>query len=197
VKGAWPSASDAVTPPPEGVTVANNIFSDLYFWITYTLPPDWTEKCKGPPPSDTGSYVLEQLSPADTFKGPARGTILIAAQDMFFTPLPASDATGLINYTKDHLQADYQVETPPTQTKIAGRSFTFFAYWSPIAQLHLYILATEIHCHSLQIVMSSRDTKLLGGLVQSMGKMKLTAEAGPAGGAPGGKCPALHQGLRA
>jgi hypothetical protein len=189
VKGAWSSASDSVTPVPEGGNVANNVFSDQYFGMTYPLPPDWTEKYKGPPPSDSGRYVLAQLSPADTFKGLARGSVLITAQDMFFTPVPASNTTELINNMKDHLQADYKVETPPTQTKIADRSFTFFAYWSPVAQLHWYVLATQIRCHAVQIVLTSRDTKLLEGLVRSMNEMKLPAEASPIGGGGGGAAP--------
>src|SRR6202030_3407872 len=86
VKGAWSSASDSTTPVPEGSAIANNIFTDLYFGMTYPLPSDWIEKAKGPPPSDSGRYVLAQIRPAPTFKGPARGTILLTAQDMFFTP---------------------------------------------------------------------------------------------------------------
>src|SRR5580692_5164747 len=97
VKGAWSSASDSVTPVPEGGSVANNVFRDAYFGMTYPLPKDWTEKYKGPPPSDTGRYVLAQIRPADTFKGPARGTILITAEDMFFTALPTANALELTN----------------------------------------------------------------------------------------------------
>jgi len=188
VKGAWSSASDSATPLPEGGNVANGIFSDQYFGLTYALPRDWTEKYKGPPPSDTGRYVLADLSPADTFKGPARGTILITAHDLFFDPVPASDAAGTINYMKDHLQADYKVESLPTQTRIADRSFTFFTYGSPAAQLHWYVLATEIRCHVLEIVMTSRDTKLLDGLIQDMNKMRLSTAAGPTGGGTAPVC---------
>ena len=182
VKGAWSSASDSVTPVPEGGTVTNNVFNNEYFGMSYALPRDWEEKYKGPPPSDSGRYVLAQLRPVDTFKGPARGTILVTAQDMFFTLLPAANALDLINYSKNHLQADYKLEMPPTPTKIADRSFTFFAYWSPIAELHWYVLATEIRCHAVEIVLSSRDTKLLENLVLDLNKMKLSAEAGPTGG---------------
>src|SRR5438477_7869701 len=70
IKGAWASASDSVTPVPEGGGVANNVFTNQYFGITYTLPQDWIEKFKGPPPSDGGRYVLAQISPSSTFKGP-------------------------------------------------------------------------------------------------------------------------------
>jgi hypothetical protein len=183
VKGAWSSASDSATPVPEAGNVTSNIFTDQYFGMTYALPSDWEEKYKGPPPSDSGRYVLSQLRPVDTFKG-ARATILVTAQDMFFNPLPGTNAVELINYSKDHLQADYKVEMAPTPTRIAERPFTFFAYWSPIAELHWYVLATEIRCHTLEIVLSSRDTKLLENLVLDLNKMKLTAEAGPAGGGP-------------
>jgi hypothetical protein len=44
VKGAWASASDSVTPVPEGGKVANGVFTDSYFGMSYVLPPDWTEK---------------------------------------------------------------------------------------------------------------------------------------------------------
>ena len=177
VKGAWSSASDSVTPVPEGGTVINSTFSNPYFGMNYPLPPGWEERYKGPPPSDSGRYVLVQLRPADTFKGTARGTILVTAQDMFFTPFSATHPLDLVNYSKDHLQADYKVELAPTQTNISGHAFTFFAYWSPIAELHWYVLATEIRCHAVQIVLTCRDTKLLKSLILDMNKMKLPEEA--------------------
>jgi riboflavin biosynthesis pyrimidine reductase len=43
-------------------------------------------------------------------------------------------------------------------------------------------MATEIRCHAVQVVLSSRDTKLLESLVLDLNKMKLTAEAGTIGG---------------
>ena len=189
IKGAWSSASDSVTPVPEGGIIANDIFTDRYFGITYPLPADWGEKYKGPPPSDSGRYVLAEIIPAAAFKGPARGTILITAQDLFFTPLPARNALELVNHSKDKLQADYKVEMPPTPTTIAERPFTFFAYWSPVAQLHWYIAATEIRCHSVEFVLTSRDTRLLESLVLDMNKMKLPAEASPTAGTGGGDVP--------
>jgi hypothetical protein len=147
--------------------------------MTYPLPTDWTEKYKGPPPSDSGRYVLAQIRPADTFKGPARGSILVTAEDLFFTTLPAANALELTNYEKNNLQADYKLELPPTQTKIAGRPFTLYAYWSPVAELHWYVLATQIRCHAVEMVLTSRDTKLLENLVLDMNRMKLPEDANP------------------
>ena len=189
VKGAWSSASDSVTPVPESGSVTNNIFSNQYFGMSYAVPPEWEEKYKGPPPSDSGRYVLVQLRPVDTFKGPARGTILVTAQDMFFTPFPASNALELVNYSKNHLQADYKVELPPTKTTVAGHPFTSYAYWSPIAELHWYVLATQIRCHAVQFVLTSRDTKMLESLVADMNRIKLPQEADSAAGTGGGDSP--------
>lgn len=194
VKGAWSSASDSTTPVPEAGSVTNGAFTNPYFGMSYALPPDWTEKYKGPPPSETGRYVLAQLGPADTYKGASRALILVTAQDMFFNPLPASNAVELVNYSKNHLQADYKIELPPSQTTVAGRPFTFFAYWSPIAELHWYVLTTEARCHALQIIMSSQDTKLLEKLVLDFNRMKLPEDAVPKAGTGGGNLPICLKG---
>src|SRR6267378_2158388 len=189
VKGAWSSASDSVTPLPEGGRVAGNVYSNPYFGLTYTLSPDWTEKYTGPPPSDSGYYVLAQIRPADTFKGTIRGSILIAAQDLFFTLTPAKNALELINNSKDSLSADYKVEQPPTVVRIANHSFVRFDYGSPVAELHWHVLATQIRCHMVQFVFTSRDIKLMETLIQEMDKMSLPDEAGPISGRGGGDFP--------
>jgi hypothetical protein len=189
VKGAWSSSSDSVTPLPEGGHVTGNVFTNEYFGMTFTLPADWTQKYQGPPPSDSGRYVLAQLRPSDNYKGRSRGNILITAQDMFFTPLPTANSLELANYETDNLQSVYKLERPPTEIKIAGRPFTFFAYWSPVAEMHWYVLATEIRCHAVEFVLTSRDTNLLESLMREMNKMELPPEANPAGGEGGGAFP--------
>ena len=189
MKGAWSSASDSVTPLPEGGRVTDKVFADPYFGIRYALPSGWTQKFEGPPPSDSGRYVLAQIRPEDGYKGTTRGSILITAQDMFFTPLPASNALQLASYRTRNLWADYKLEEPLTPTKIAGRPFTFYAYWSPVAQLHWYVATTQIRCHAVEFIVSSRDTKLLESLLLSMDKMTLPAEAGPNTGLGGGAAP--------
>jgi hypothetical protein len=189
VKGAWSSASDAVTPLPEGGSVTNNAYGNEYFRLTYPLAPDWTQKYSGPPPSDSGYYVLAQLRPADTNKGTSRGSILIAAQDLFFTLTPATNALEMINYTKESLKADYKVEQPSTLVRIADHSFVRFDYVSPVAELHWRVLATQIRCHLVQFVFTSRDTKLLESLIQELNKMNLPAEASPILGSGGGDVP--------
>jgi hypothetical protein len=189
VKGAWSSASDSVTPVPEAAAVSEGVFSDPYFGISYKLPDDWTQEYEGPPPSESGAYVLGQLGPPQTGDGPASASMLVTAQDMFFTPLPASSALELAAYTKDHLQADYRVETAPKLIKIADRSFSFFSYWSPVAELHWYVLGIQIRCHAMQFVLTSRDTELLDRLLLDLNKMKFPANVSATVGGGGGPFP--------
>jgi len=189
VKAAWASASDSVTPLPEGGRTSNNVYKNQYFGLTYAFPPDWLEKYTGPPPSDSGYYVLAQIRPADTFKGSSRGTVLIAAQDLFFGLTPARSTLELINYAAGHLPEDYKVEQPPAQVTIAGRSFVRYDYGSPVAELHWHVLATQIRCHTVQFVFTSRDSRLMENLIQEMDKMNLPAEAGSASGMGGGDVP--------
>src|SRR5205807_1025399 len=190
VKGAWSSASDSTTPLPEGSAVASNVFTDRYFGIIYPLPHDWIQKFTPPPPSETGNYVLAQISRPDTYKGEAKGSIQFAAHDMFFTPLPAANARQFVNYSHNHLPDYYEAELKPSQITIAGQPFTFFAYWSPVAQLHWYVLATQIRCHEVEIALMNRDPKVMEDLVRDLNsKMKLLPEAGSTGGTGGGNVP--------
>jgi Gram-negative bacterial TonB protein C-terminal len=96
---------------------------------------------------------------------------------LFFTPFPVTRAEELVDYTKEHLQHDYKVEWPPTQIRIGGRSFRFFAYWSPVAELHWYVFATEIRCHAVEIVLSSSDIRLMRDLIQDLHTMTLPEDA--------------------
>ena len=189
VKGAWASASDSVTPLPEGGSMVDNTYTNKYFSLTYSPGPGWMEKYDGPPPSDSGYYVLAQIRPGDTRKVASRATVLITAQDLFFTLTPAANAFELINYTKEKLQPDYQVERQPTPVNIANHTFVRFDYFSPVAALHWYVLATQIRCHVVQFVLTSRDTKLLDSVILGIDNMTLPAEASPILGAGGDDVP--------
>jgi len=179
LKGAVPSASDSSTPLPESGVVNKNAYDNAYFGLSYALPAGWFEKYKGPPPSDSGAYLLTLLRPGPTYKGPSKATLLITAQDLFFSLTPAANAAELIEQTSATLQADYKVERPPTQVTIGDRSFTRFDYTSPSAQLHWYVLATEVRCHAIKFVFTSSDTSLLDTLVKDMSAMKLPGADSP------------------
>jgi hypothetical protein len=187
-KGAWSSANDS-TPVPEAGTVNHDVYRNQYFGIIYSLPLDWVQKYAGPPPSDTGSYVLAQLSRPDSYQQNGRGNILITAQDMFFTSLPVTNAWQMVNYNKDHLPSDYQLEPNPVQLQTAGRSFASVAYWSPVAQLHWYVLATEIRCHTVEFIFMNRDPIRLANIVRQMSNLKLPKEGSASEGTGGDGVP--------
>ncbi len=189
VKGAWASASDSTTPLPEGGSISGSVYTNPYFGLSYPFSSDWYEKTKGPPPSDSGYYVLAQIRPSDTFKGPTKGLILVGAQDLFFSLLPANNAMELISHVKDSLRPEFKVERPPTEVRIANRSFARYDYVAPAIDLHWYILATEIRCHVVQFTLANTDTKLLDSLVLELNKLTLPAEAGIASGSGGGDFP--------
>ena len=179
VKGATPSASDGSTPLPESGTVNEKVYTNSYFGMTYALPADWRQKYAGPPPSDSGYYVLTQIEPSKAFKGPNPGTILVSAQDLFFGYTSAKTALEMVNFKKSRLTTDYKLERQPTEVSIAGRTFYRMDYMSPVAELHWYTLTTQVRCHSLEFMLTSRDTALLESIVQGMDKLKLSEENAP------------------
>ena len=189
VKGAWASASDSSTPLPEDGSVVDAVYRNQYFGFSYALPADWYQKFQGPPPSDSGFYTLVQLQPAPSFKGPIKGTVLVSAQDLFFTLTPARNTTELVKFSRDSLKSDYKVEREPIEVKIADHSFLRFDYVSPVAGLHWYLLTTEIRCHAVQFVFISRDTRMMESLIEDMSKLKLPAGAGVNTGLGGGEAP--------
>lgn len=174
VKGAWSSASDSTTPLPEAGTVSPGSYDNRYFGLTLPLPNGWIQKYAGPPPSDSGYYVLAQLVANDNAPQTGRGTALITAQDLFFSSTRANSPLELINYTRDHLQAAYQIERTPVAVTIAGRNFVRFGYRAPAAGLHWSILATQMRCHVVEFVFTSANTQLLEMLERDLSSMKLS-----------------------
>lgn len=169
--------------------MVDGIYRNRYFGVVYPLSAEWYQKFEGPPPSDSGYYVLTQLRPTDKFKGSVKGTILVSAQDLFFTPVPAANTVELITYSRDRLRPDYKVEAQPSAVNIANHSFVRFDYVAPAADLHFYVLATQIRCHTVEFTFTSRDSKLLENLIQDMNKMKLPTTADAAAGTGGGDAP--------
>jgi hypothetical protein len=178
IKGTEPSASDSATPLPESGKVLKGVYRNEYFGLAYALPAEWSENFSGPPPSDSGTYVLALLGPSADFQGTSRATILIQAHDLFFSLAQTSSARELATYARDVLEPFYKVEKNPTEVRIANRPFTRFDYQSEVAGLHWVVLTTEVRCHALQFILTSSDTKLLDQLIKDMDAMKLPADAG-------------------
>jgi Gram-negative bacterial TonB protein C-terminal len=179
---------------PEGGSVANAAYNNKYFALSYPLPAGWAEGPQGPPPSETGYYVLRSLKPGETFRGRSKGAILIAAWDLFFVPRPAVNVMELVKDMQGDLSRVYTVEAPPAAVRIAGHSFARLDYTAAAAQLHWRVLATEIRCHMVEFVFTSADTALLESLIQEMSQMKLPGEADAMSGTGGGEFPLCVKG---
>lgn len=156
IPGAIPSASDSRTPVPESGNIHKNMYRNDYFGMRYEFPEAWRQEFSGPPPSDTGAYVLANLTAS-------RASILVTAQDAFFA------------LTKGGLPSYYKLDTEPADVKIGDTTFTWYSYSSPVAGLHWYVYSTKIRCHSVQFVFTSQDTKLIDQLVENLKQISLSA----------------------
>ncbi len=164
VKGATASASDSKTPLPEDGAISEAVYNNSYLGFTFALPAGWTQPFSGPPPSDSGAYVLLQA----VSKG--NGTVLITVQDLFFSLTPVGNVLEMVKYNHDHLPSYYTVERKPENVMIANYPFARFDYTSTAAGLHWYVLATEIRCHLVRIIYTGRDPELLESLVRDLDK---------------------------
>jgi hypothetical protein len=179
IKGAEPSASDSKTPLPESGQVVKGAYRNEYFGLTWSLPADWSENYAGPPPSDSGMYVLALAGPSPKFKGTSRATLLIQAHDLFFSPSRARNAMELAMYAKETLEPFYVAERSPVEVRIANRAFARFDYKSEAAGLHWVVLTTAIRCHAVQFILTSSDVDLLESLIKDLDHMQLPPEAQP------------------
>jgi hypothetical protein len=180
VKGAWSSAAGTLSSLPEDGMVSNGRYDNAYFGLGYALGSNWTQRYQGPPPSDSGYYVLAQIEPKDPALDPALGHILIAAQDLFFSAAPVHSASEFIGYIQQHLGAEYRVERAPIKVRIANRDFVRLDYLSAIAGLHWHVLATEIRCHVVQFVFTGTRPKSMERLVESMNTVSEPIGSAPA-----------------
>ena len=158
-------------PVPEDGAIKNAVYVNEYFGLRYPLPANWTEDLAGPEPSVNGYYSLVSLKPADSLGA----TILIAAQDNFFSAQPASSAMEFLTQTKQHLDSSLSAPTAPSELKIDGHSFARLDYEG--AGLHHAIFVTEVRCHFLLFSLTSNNPEELDALVNSLNKISFAASA--------------------
>jgi hypothetical protein len=172
LRGAIPSASDASTPVPEQGRVATGLYRNAYFGLSYPIPAGWKEQPAGPPPSDGGSYVLTQFATA-------RAHVLVSAQDLFFSALPAAGAKELLAAVRERIEPQYEIESEPSEVMIAGRTFHRLAYKAPRSGLRWRILSTDSRCHALTFNFTGTDIAALDAAEQAMDELSLSRSAPP------------------
>ncbi|HEY2497627.1 MAG TPA: energy transducer TonB [Candidatus Angelobacter sp.] len=170
--GYSPASSDSSTPEAESGTVDGGAYSNRYFDFAYPLLPDWREDFKGPLPSNTGYYVLSALRP----KGELNGTVLVAAQDTFFTARPVNNSLDLLKQMEQRaILSTLKIEGPPREIKIAGHSFARLDYTG--AGLHHAIFAMDIRCHVVTVEFTTRDAEVLQQLSDELKHVTLPPDA--------------------
>jgi hypothetical protein len=163
---------------PEEGRLADNLYRNPYFGLAYPLPAGWGEGLSGAPPSDTGYYVLNTPRPRDGTKA----TMLIAAQDMFFSTPPMQTALQFLEALARTASPEngLHVEEPPAEMKIAGRAFARLEMiGTPL--LSRVTLATDLRCHVIVFSLASVDRDLLARLAKSLEKIDLPAAASATG----------------
>jgi hypothetical protein len=168
VKGAWSSAAGNSSSLPEDGRISNGRYDNAYFGLEYDIGSDWTQRYEGPPPSDSGYYVLAQIESMNPSVDSGAGHILIAAQDLFFSSTPVESAAELVSYYQQHLGTEYRVERAARKVRIANRDFVRLDYLSAVAGLHWHVLATQIRCHVVQFIFTGSSQDSIKRLLESI-----------------------------
>ncbi|HEX6086180.1 MAG TPA: hypothetical protein VF266_16730 [Thermoanaerobaculia bacterium] len=174
-KGAVPSASDAATPLPEEGGIGEGRYRNAYFGLSYPIPAGWIEQPAGPPPSETGSYVLTQFALMDGER--VKAHVLVSAQDLFFVPFEAAAAKDVVARTRTMVQEQYVFDAGPDQVTIAGRTFERLAYKGRRAKLQWRMFTTDTRCHALTFTFTGSDTAALDAAEKALGNLVLDGDA--------------------
>ena len=164
--GAILSSRDAgfVQSNPEAVSITDGGLVSDYFDLSYRLPEGWAEGLPGPPPSQSGYYVLGTWAP----KGDFAGTILVAAQDMFFEPDSSDDVKDIVAQFRQVMSTvdGMTIDREPSQVSIAGHS----GYRVDFSGVGLFrsMFAIEIRCHVVTFNLTTHDAELLASLAGSL-----------------------------
>jgi hypothetical protein len=152
---------------PESGAVVGDVYTNAYFGLSLPLPPGWTEGLAGPPPSDRGLYVLAAM---DGTKA-SNATMLIVAQDQFFSAKPLSNVAAAAADFRDAMvdTPDLSIDQTPVGVTIGGHDFLRLDYHA--GGLYRVWLATELRCHVVSFNITGTDQATvdrIAGLLQTM-----------------------------
>ena len=138
---------------PESGSVVEDAYANAYFGLTLPLPPGWTEGLAGPPPSSRGLYVLASIDGTQAFGA----TMLIVAEDLFFTAKPFASAADVAADFRDAMAGtpELSIDQRPANITIGGQTFLRFDYNA--GGLYRAWLATEWRCHVVSFNITARD----------------------------------------
>jgi hypothetical protein len=169
----------AVAIPEDGV-VANGRYTNKYFDLSYPLPQGWTTRLSGPEPSESGYYVLSSLAPMAEHNA----TLMIAAQDIFFSPKPYSDvAAAASDFREAMAHVDgMAIDQEPVEVSIAGHKMQRVDFSG--VGLYRATFLTEIRCHFVSFNLTARAPELLADLTPTLEHLAAADDAHPATSVP-------------
>lgn len=164
------AVTSAMLSPDDG-RIADGVYRNDYFDLAYPLPEGWTQGVGGPGPSTNGYYVLESLVP----KGEFAGTILIAAQDVFFAGDEAATTAAMAGAVREAMsQVDgMSIDAEPAALSIAGRAMHRVDFSG--VGLHRSLFVTAIRCHIVSFSLTARDQEQLDKLRVSLNSLAFGA----------------------
>jgi hypothetical protein len=170
----------SLLPNPEDGKVADGSYTSDYFSLAYRLPQGWTAGEAGPDPSASGYYVLAELLP----QSGANGTILIAAQDKFFSTNTRGSAADIARDFRLAMSniASMTIDRELTEMKVADHVLYRVDYSG--VGLYRAAISTESRCHIVSFNVTTRDPTLLATLVHSLDSLSFAARENGASSPP-------------
>jgi hypothetical protein len=162
---------------PEDAGIEDGVFHSGYFGVTLPLPRGWGAGPEGPPPSQFGEYVLGTLVP----EGESTGTVVITAQDLFFTEAPYENAAAMIaQFRKSAAEIPgMQIDREPSEVRIGGMLMQRVDFSG--VGLYRAMLATEIRCHLVRFNLTALERSSLAAMVRRLDDLTFdaTSDAAP------------------
>jgi hypothetical protein len=154
-------------PRPHEGTIANGIYTNKYFDLSYPLPSGWMEGMAGPDPSGSGYYVLGTLMPI----GELTGSLLIAAQDTFFAAEAFRDPMSMAHEVSRAMATipGMTIDRQPTEVMISGRVFSHVDFSG--VGLFRSTWITQIRCHLVSFNLMANKPEPLAALALSLNKI--------------------------
>ena len=167
-------------PDPEDGSVSDAYYHNPYFGLSVPLPPNWSEGLAGPPPSQLGTYVLTALDGTTV----DAATMLIVAQDLFFSAKPFANAAAMAADFRTAIAAmpDMTIDNGPAPTTVANETMLRLDYHA--GGLFRVWLAAERRCHVITFNITGTDRGRIDNIVRGLDKMTLPADAAQAIGTP-------------
>jgi hypothetical protein len=173
-----PFAVTSAVPNPQDGGVADGIYTNAYFGLSYPLPKGFGEGLAGPDPSHSGYYVLASF----VAQAAGAGTILIAAQDTFFDKphRDLAEAAGEMRDTMAQIEG-MSIDREPAEIAIGRRPASRPAWRVDFNGVGLYraVIMTEMRCHLVSITLTARDPQEREALAGSLDRVALTARRDP------------------